>query len=121
MNGQEWKKLILFQFIGSSNPSVLYQVCCERISDNQPCVFESDSILTSVLFVPYLGVTLINISEAMALLNRLGTSGLLLTEHSRADINQSVSGNCLSVIVLSRDFLLLFLLYISDIPQCKCG
>ncbi|XP_034240846.1 origin recognition complex subunit 1 isoform X2 [Thrips palmi] len=35
-------------------------------------------------------VTLINISEAMALLNRLGTSGLLLTEHSRADINQSI-------------------------------
>ncbi|KAK3919148.1 Origin recognition complex subunit 1 [Frankliniella fusca] len=36
------------------------------------------------------GVSLINISEAMALLNRLGTSGLLLTEHSRGDINQSI-------------------------------
>lgn len=38
-----------------------------------------------------LGVALINISEAMSVLNRLGTSGLLLTEHSRMDINQSVS------------------------------
>lgn len=32
----------------------------------------------------------VNISEAMAVLNRLGTSGLLLTEHARADINQSI-------------------------------
>lgn len=36
------------------------------------------------------GAIVINISEAMALLNRLGTSGLLLIEHSRADINQSI-------------------------------
>lgn len=42
-----------------------------------------------------LGTTLINISEAMAVLNRLGASGLLLTEHARADINQSVSPNTL--------------------------
>ncbi|KAJ1532158.1 hypothetical protein ONE63_000781 [Megalurothrips usitatus] len=35
-------------------------------------------------------VSVINISEAMAVLSRLGTSGLLLVEHSRADINQSI-------------------------------
>lgn len=56
------------------------------------CSTYSFGVYVCVFFT---GVTLINISEAMALLNRLGTSGLLLIEHSRADINQSVSSKSL--------------------------